>query len=69
MGNEIIQNKEIVKCINTNSFVIKHMYEELHNLCMYSKNKSEYDKYHVVKLSKSDSNKKYNNSKQRNVNI
>lgn len=69
IDSEIIQNKEIVKCVNTISFVIKHMYEELHNLCMYLKNKSEYNKYHVVKSSKMETNKKYNNSKKRNVNI
>ena len=30
-----IQNKEIMRFINTISFVIKHMYDELNNLCIY----------------------------------
>ena len=69
-NSEVIQNKEIVKCINTISFVIKHMYEELHNLCMYCSNKNEHDKYHTVKLSKSDNGyKKFINSKKRDVNL
>lgn len=41
-------NKEIVKCINTISFVIRHMYEELNNLCLYSCT-NEYDNFHCVK--------------------
>jgi hypothetical protein len=71
-NSKVIQNKEIVKCINTISFVIKHMYEELHNLCMYCSNKKEHDKYHVVKSSKSINgykNKKFINSKKRNENL
>jgi len=39
-------NKEVIKCINTISFVIKHMYEELNNLCIYA-DKKYHDKYHV----------------------
>lgn len=67
---EVIQNKEIVKCINTISFVIKHMYEELHNLCMYCTDDKEHNKYHVVKLSRNeDGTKKYINTKKRNVNL
>ena len=41
-------NKEIIKCINTISFVIKHMYEELNNLCLYC-NSNDYNKFHFVK--------------------
>ena len=41
-------NKEIIKCINTISYVIKHMYEELNNLCLYS-NLKDYNKFHFVK--------------------
>ena len=68
--SKVIQNKEIVKCINTISFVIKHMYEELHNLCMYCTDSKDHDKYHVVKLAKSDNcYKKFVNSKKHNVNI
>ena len=67
---EVIQNKEVVKCINTISFVIKHMYEELHNLCMYCTDTKEHDKYHVVKLTRNENGtKKYLNSKKRNINI
>ena len=55
-----ISNKEIIKCINTISFVIKHMYEELNNLCMYE-NKSEHEKFHVL----NHSNKSYNIKKEK----
>jgi hypothetical protein len=63
--NEIeIQNKEIVRCINTISYVIRHMYDELNNLCLYCK-KNDHDKHHFIKTS----NKKFNNSKFRNIDI
>lgn len=45
--NEIISNKEVIKCVNTVSFVVKHMYEELNNLCIYAK-KSEHEKFHIL---------------------
>ena len=45
----ITHSKELIKCVNTISFVIKHQYEELHNLCMYVKNESDYEKYHIIK--------------------
>ena len=54
---EIIQNKEFIKCVNTISFVIKHMYEELNNLCLYI-NKDEYEKFHVIKNTSFCQNKK-----------
>lgn len=57
-----IQNKEIMRCINTISFVIKHMYDELNNLCMYSK-RDEHDKFHYIKLN----NKKFQNIKHRKI--
>ena len=57
-----IQNKEIMRCINTISFVIKHMYDELNNLCMYSK-RNEHDKFHYVKLNF----KKFQNNKCRKL--
>lgn len=57
-----IQNKEIMRCINTISFVIKHMYDELNNLCMYSK-RNEHDKFHFVK----SNNKKFQNVKYRKI--
>ena len=61
-NEEEIQNKEIMRCINTISFVIKHMYDELNNLCMYSK-RNEHDKFHYVKLN----NKKFDNIKYRKL--
>ena len=42
----VIHNKEIIKCINTVSYVIHHMYDELKNVCLYCKNKKNIDKYH-----------------------
>ena len=56
-------NKEIVKCINTISFVIKHMHEELNNLCLYSC-QNEYDNFHCVKncVKKYINNKTYKSS-------
>lgn len=47
-NNEIIINKELTTCINTINFVIKHMYKELSNLCLYSK-KEDYEKFHINK--------------------
>ena len=44
-SNIINHNKEIIKCINTLCFVIKHMTSELNSLCIYSE-PSEYDKLH-----------------------
>jgi hypothetical protein len=41
-------NKEIMKCINTIYYVIKHMKTELKNLCLYC-NESQWDNYHVIK--------------------
>lgn len=51
-----IQNKEIIRCINTISYVIKHMVEELSNLCLYIPSK-DHDKYHNVKLNNLKNNK------------
>jgi hypothetical protein len=59
-----IQNKEIVRCINTISYVIRHMYDELNNLCLYSK-RVDHDKFHFIK----SNSKKFNNSKFKNVDI
>ena len=59
-----INNKEIIRCINTISFVIKHMYEELNNLCLYSK-REDHDKFHFIKYN----SKKYNNTKHRDIDI
>lgn len=60
-----IQNKELVRCINTISFVIRHMYEELNNLCLYS-NRNDHNKFHFIKT---NNQKKFNNAKVRNVDI
>jgi len=45
---EIIPNKEILKSINTLSFVINHMETELRAKCMYF-DESEWEKNHFVK--------------------
>ena len=63
--NKEIQNKELVRCINTISFVIRHMYEELNNLCLYS-NRDDHDKFHYIKT---NNQKKFNNTKVRAVDI
>jgi hypothetical protein len=46
---QIIPNKEILKSINTLSFVINHMENELKSKCMYI-DESEWEKFHFVKL-------------------
>jgi hypothetical protein len=46
---EITPNKEILKSINTLSFVINHMESELRAKCMYI-DESDWEKYHFVKL-------------------
>ena len=57
------QNKEIIRCINTISFVINHMVEELSNLCLYQDRKS-HDKFHHIKIINKFNNK---NSKKNNI--
>jgi hypothetical protein len=59
-----IQNKEIVRCINTISYVIRHMYDELNNLCLYCK-RCDHDKHHFIKTN----SKKFNNTKFRSIDI
>ena len=44
----ILHNKEILKTINTLSFVISHMESELKSKCFYLQ-ESEWDTYHIVK--------------------
>lgn len=44
----IIPNKEILKSINTLSFVIEHMYSELKSRCLYL-NDDEIEKEHFIK--------------------
>ena len=43
---EFTYNKELLKCINTLNFVIKHMYDEYNSVCM-TKNTADYDKYFI----------------------
>jgi hypothetical protein len=45
---QIIPNKEILKSINTLSFVINHMENELKSKCIYA-NENEWEKFHFVK--------------------
>lgn len=56
-------NKEIIRCINTISYVIKHMYEELNNLCIYAK-KDEHDTFHIAR-----NGKKHFRNKKKKINI
>ena len=53
----ILHNKEILRSINTLSFVIHHMYSELKTKCFYH-NEDECEKYHFIR-------KKNNNKKRR----
>ena len=46
--NIIVPNKEILKTINTLSFVISHMYNELCAKCLYL-NEDECEKMHFIK--------------------
>ena len=47
----IIPNKEILKSINTLSFVVEHMHSELKSRCLYLK-EDEIEKEHYIKKSK-----------------
>ena len=58
-------NKEIIKCINTLCFVIKHMYAELNSICLYS-NPEDSDKLHQNRVIIKKSKKK---NKNKNINI
>lgn len=57
---KIVLNSEITKSINTISFVIKSMYDELNNISLYSINKDfiTMESYHVNKKINSKSRKK-----------
>lgn len=46
-------NKEILKSLNTLSFVINHMENELKALCLYQ-DTSEWEKFHIYKCKKSE---------------
>ena len=65
-NDSVLHNKEIIKCINTVSYVIHHMYDELKNVCLYCKDKNNIDKYHKnrhVSIKKSNKNKFYRSNK------
>jgi hypothetical protein len=47
-GKIILHNKEILKTINTLSYVIGHMELELRTKCLYVP-ESEWESYHVIK--------------------
>ena len=61
---EEISNKEVIRCINTISYVIKHIFDELNNLCLYCK-REDHDKFHFIKYNA----KKYINQKTRDIDI
>ena len=48
----IIHNKDILKSVNTLSFVIAHMETELKTKCMYAEQK-EWDSFHYIHVIKS----------------
>lgn len=60
-------NKEIIKCITTVSFVIRHMNDELINICYYCKNR-DYEKYHKNRHITSKDNKRTNQKRKKNNN-
>jgi hypothetical protein len=60
--NIINHNKEIIKCINTLCFVLKHMSSELNSLCIYCE-PNEYQNYHINKIVKKKGKKKKKTSK------
>jgi hypothetical protein len=63
----IMPNKEIIKSINTISFVIKNMYDELSNMSYYSisKDLKTLESYHVNKHIDSKNKRKKNYSRKR----
>ena len=46
-NSQILHNKEILKTINTLSFVIGHMESELRAKCLYSEQK-DWEKFHFM---------------------
>ena len=65
--NIINHNKEIIKCINTLCFVIKHMASELNSLCIYCE-PNEYSNYHFNKLVKKKKKKNKNKKNKKSAN-
>ena len=54
----IVHNKEILKSINTLSYVINHMYEELKTKTIYVKENNQIEKFHIVKKNKTKKKKR-----------
>jgi hypothetical protein len=50
-NSQILHNKEILKTINTLSFVVGHMEAELRAKCLYIEQK-EWEKYHYININK-----------------
>jgi hypothetical protein len=50
-NSQILHNKEILKTINTLSFVVGHMEAELRSKCLYIEQK-EWEKYHYINITK-----------------
>jgi hypothetical protein len=44
----IESNREVTKCINTIAYVVRHMYDELRNVCLYQ-SKENYESVHINK--------------------
>ena len=47
----IESNREVTKCINTIAYVVRHMYDELKNVCLYQ-TEDNYEKVHYNKKNK-----------------
>ena len=62
----ILHNKEILRSINTLSFVINHMYSELRTKCLYH-NDDECEKYHFIRK-KTNKKKRKKKRKPKQVN-
>ena len=64
ISENINSNKQVTKSLTTINFVIKHMYEELQNIFLYSDNKIDIEKFHINNF-KNIKNK----NKKRNINF
>lgn len=63
----IVHNKEILKSINTLSYVINHMYEELKTKTIYVREEKNIEKFHIVKKNKKKKKKKKKYNKEVNI--
>lgn len=59
-SNNFCNNKEIIKSLSTINYVIKHMYEELNNICIYTKLKNIESVHKNSIRKKNIKKKKYN---------